>query len=186
LLLLEGFVRRRIAAAAVLAVGLVFGTAGCTFFSPQATLIHYDASDGVSLNVGHLEVRNALVISPKGTDGALVGVFINTSTKSLPVEIEYTSHSTGKATTDVVEVDLAAGQVLSFGNPGVAQLVFRALNVPPGALARLYIEPVGASGKYLSVPVLINSDGDYNGDAPSPTPSPTATLSPIPTKSPKP
>jgi len=179
-------VRRRIAAAAVLAAGLVIGTGGCTFLAPQATLIHYDPSDGVSLNVGALQVRNALVISPKGTDGALVGVFINTSKSNIEVEVEYTSHVNGKATPRGIDIPMTSGQVISFGNPGVTQLVFNALNIKPGSLAKVFVQYGSVSGKYVDLPVLINSDGDYNGDAPSPTPTPTATVSPIPTKSPKP
>jgi hypothetical protein len=186
LLLLEGFVRRRIAAAAVLAVGLVISTAGCTFLAPQATLIHYDPSDGVSLNVGHLEVRNALVISPKGTDGTLVGVFINTGKAAIAVDVDYKSHTGGSTSTQTIEIDLTPGQVLSLGNPGVPQRVLEGLNVRPGSLAKVFVQYGSVSGKYVDLPVLINSDGDYTNDAPSPTPTPTATLSPIPTKSPRP
>src|SRR5471032_3338754 len=97
LLLLEGFVRRRIAVAAVLAVGLALGTAGCTFFAPQATLIKYNPSDGVSLDLGKLQVRNAFVISPKGTDANLIGVFINSGSSPISVELEYTAHVKGEA-----------------------------------------------------------------------------------------
>ena len=178
--------RRRIAVAAVLAAGLVLGTTGCGLFAPQATLIPYDASDGVSLNLGHLEVRNALVISPKGTDGTLIGVFINTSKQPLDVTVEYTSHASGKATSETVEIDLTPGQVTSLGNPGVPQKVLEGLDVAPGALAKVFVSYTDVAGKYVSLPVLINSDGVYKGDAPSPTPTPTATLAPIPTGSPTP
>ena len=178
--------RRRIALAAVLAAGLILGTTGCGLFAPQATLIPYDASDGVSVNVGALEVRNALVISPKGTDGALVGVFINTSKKALTVDLDYTTHSSGTAKTFEQPIELEPGEVISFGNPGVKQLVLNDLNVEPGSLVKVYIAPAGVAGKNVLLPVLINSDGVYNGDAPSPTPSPTLTIAPIPTKSPTP
>ena len=181
--------RRRIAATAVLAAGLLIATAGCTFLTPQATEIKYDPSDGVSLNVGDLQVRNALVISPKGTDGNLVGVFINTSKSPIEVEVQYTSHGALKATTEELDIPLAAGQVLSLGNPGVPQEVFQGLNVPPGALAKVFVEYDGVAGKNVDLPVLINSDGSYNGDAPKPTPTPTPTATdviPIPTSSAKP
>src|ERR1700709_598036 len=91
LLLLEGFVRRRIAATAVLAVGLALGTAGCTFLAPQATAIKYNASDGVSLNVGDVQLRNAFVISPKGTTANLIGVLINSGDSDVVVHLQYRS-----------------------------------------------------------------------------------------------
>ena len=178
--------RRRIAATAVLAAGLIIGTAGCTFLAPQATLIKYDPSDGVSVNVGDLQVRNALVISPKGTDGTLVGVFINTSKSPIDVQVQYTSHTASGASTESLDIPLTAGEVLSLGNPGVQQEVFQGLNVPPGALAKVFIQYGTVTGKNLSLPVLINSDGAYNGDAPSPTPTPTSTATPLPTETPNP
>ncbi len=130
--------RRRIAATAVLAIGLALATAGCTLLAPQATLIKYDPSDGVSANVGQLQVRNALVISPKGTDGTLVGVFINTSKKPLLFEVQYTNYSSGKGKLDLIDETLKPGEVLSLGNPGVAQKVLYGLNVAPGSLASIF------------------------------------------------
>ena len=134
-------------------------------------------------------MRNALVISPKGTDGTLVGVFINTSKSPIEVEVQYTSHGALKASTQELDIPLAAGEVLSLGNPGVPQEVFQGLNVKPGALAKVFIEYEGAAGKNVQLPVLIDSDGAYEGDDPTPTATPTPAASdvvPIPTSSAKP
>jgi hypothetical protein len=187
LALLEGFVRRRIAATAVLAVGLVLGTAGCTFLAPTATAIQYDPSDGVSLNVGAVQVRNAFVISPKGTDANLIGVVINTGKKPLVVDFQYTTHAGGTAKVLNVFVPLPAGAVESFGNPGVPQLVFRSADAKPGALLKVFVVysntkgVVSVSGKNVLLPVLDGSQSYYNGLAPSPAPSPTPTITPGPT-----
>jgi hypothetical protein len=187
LLLLEGFVRRRIALAAVLAVGLALGTAGCTFFTPQATLIKYNPSDGVSIDVGKLQVRNAFAISPKNTDANLVGVFINSGSSTIHLNIQYTSHTGGSATSRTIHETLKAGQVISFGNPGVKQAVFRGADVKAGALLTVFLQYGSVSGKNLQIPVLNNSASAYKNLGPSPlpthtpTPTPTATLTPTPT-----
>jgi hypothetical protein len=170
-------VRRRIAALAVIAVGLMLALAGCTFFAPQATLIHYDASDGVGINVGDIQVRNALVISPNGTDANFVGVFINTSSKAQTVNVQYTSKTGGKKSTVTEQVKLGPAlsktATISYGNPGVPQLVFRGADIKPGALLPLFIQYGGATGKMVLVPVLDGSQSIYSNLTPSPTPTPT-------------
>lgn len=179
--------RRRIALAAVLAVGLALGTAGCTFFTPQATLIKYNPSDGVSLNVGDLQVRNAFAISPKNTDANLIGVFINSGSSDMNLNIQYTSHTGGAAKSVTIHEKLKAGQVLSFGNPGVKQAVFRGADVKAGALLKIFLQYGSVSGKNLLIPVLNNSQQAYRHLGPSPlpthtpSPTPTATLTPSPT-----
>ena len=70
--------KARLAASAALALGLALGASGCSMVTYQATTEHYDASDGVSLNVGELKVRNALVVSEDGVDGNLVMSVVNT------------------------------------------------------------------------------------------------------------
>jgi hypothetical protein len=181
LVLLEGFVRRRIAAAAVLAVGLALGTAGCTFTAPQSTLIKYNASDGVSLNVGKIQLRNAFVISPKGTDSNFIGVLINTGKSTVEVEFQYTTHTGGAATSAEFDQKLTPGQVVSFGNPGVKQKVFRAADVKPGALLKVFVQYGSVQGKNVLLPVLNGSQSYYSGLAPSPVPKPSDTPTPLPT-----
>ena len=177
--------RRRIAATAVLAVGLALATAGCTFLAPQATLIKYNPSDGISANVGDLQLRNVFVVAPKGTDANLVGVFINTSKKAEQVELQYTTHVSGKAVVTETLVDMTAGEVISFGNPHVKQLVFRKADVPAGALLKIFVQYGTVSGKNIQLPVLTGTQTYYKGLAPSPlpkvTPTPTATAIPTPT-----
>jgi hypothetical protein len=186
LLLLEGFVRRRIAAAAVLAVGLALGTAGCTFFAPQATAIKYNPSDGVSADIGKLQVRNAFVISPKGTDANLVGVFINSGSSPISVELEYTAHAKGEAQVLDTHFILKPGDPVSFGNPGVKQVVFRGADVKAGALLKVFIQYGSVSGRNLLLPVLDGSQTAYQDLTPSPLPKPKPTSTATPTATPTP
>src|SRR4051812_15583618 len=51
-LALGGSVKARLAASAALALGLVLGASGCSMLTYQATTEKYDASDGVSVDVG--------------------------------------------------------------------------------------------------------------------------------------
>jgi len=176
-------VRRRIATVAVLAIGLVLGTTGCTFFAPQATLIKYDPSDGVSLNLGKLQVRNAFVISPKGTDANFIGVLINSGKSDIEVALQYTSHVGGTTKSVTIDQALDAGQVISFGNPGVKQLVFRGADIKPGSLLKIFVQYGSTSGQNLLVPVLDGSQTAYQhlGPSPLPKPTPTSTATPTPT-----
>ncbi len=172
--------RRRIAAASVLAVGLALGTAGWTLFAPQATLIKYNPSDGVQLDVGKVQLRNAFVIAPNGTDANFVGVVINTGNNPVKVEFQFTSHTTGSAVVTEDYVTLTPGEVKSYGNPGVKQMVFRGADVPAGALLKVFVQYGSVQGKDVLLPVLTGTQVYYKGLAPSPTPTPTPTDVPTP------
>jgi hypothetical protein len=170
-------VKVRIAAAAALAVGLVFTTAGCTFFAPQATLIPYAASDGIDANVGAIQLRNVFVVAPNGTDANMIGVLINTGKVGQTVTFQFASYESGVKQLTNSPVLVPAGAVISFGNPGVPQLVFRGANVKPGALLSIFVQYGDVTGKTLLLPVLDGSQTAYSGLTPSPTPTPV----PIPT-----
>jgi hypothetical protein len=173
-------VRRRIAVAAVLAVGLMLALVGCTFFAPQATLIPYDASDGVSLNVGAVQLRNAFVISPDGETANFVGVLINTSKSAQDVKLQYVSHVNNKTARTTVDVKMTAGDVISYGNPGVPQLILNAINEQPGSLVTIFVQYGGISGKNVSIPVLNGNEQAYRHLLPTPTPTPTILCSTAP------
>jgi hypothetical protein len=164
----------------------VLGTAGCTFLTPVATLNAYDQSDGVSANVGNIQFRNIFVVSPKGEDANFVGAMINSGSKAETVELQYTSHASGHARLVSEGVRIAAGQVFSFGNPGVPQLVFDSADAKPGALLTIFIQYGDVSGKKVRIPVLAGTQSYYKGLAPSPTPTPIPTGTGIPTPTPTP
>ena len=166
---LEGFVRRRIAAAAVLAVGLALGTAGCTFSAPQATLIKYDPSDGVSLDVGKIADSQRLRDRPEGQSANLIGVFIN-SGKSAERRAACSTRATPAALRPARRhVHMAAGQVISFGNPGVPQRRLRRCGCSGRARSsRSSCSTEASPGKNVLIPVLNGSQSYYKGLGPSP------------------
>ena len=149
---------------------------GCTFFAPQATLIPYDASDGVSLNVGDIQLRNAFVISPDGESANFVGVLINSSKSAEDVKLQYVSHVNNKTARTTVDVKMSAGDVISYGNPNTPQLQFAAINVQPGSLLTIFVQYDGITGKTVRIPVLSGQEQAYRNLLPTPTPTPTAPI----------
>jgi hypothetical protein len=178
-LLLEGFVKARIAASVVLAAAMMLGTTGCSFFATQATLKHYDPSDGVGATIGTVKVANALLLTKNGEEASLLVNLINTGEKAADVHIQYEG-SDGKLTSTF---RLAAGQVRTFGAADSPQLILQGINTEPGGLFPVWVQYGANTGKQLLVPVLDGSQKEYAGLLPTPTPTPTPSPTDIPTPS---
>jgi hypothetical protein len=156
--------------------------AGCTFITPVATGLAYDQSDGISANVGAIQLRNAFVVSDDGETANFVGVVINTSKTAKNINIQYVSHVDNKTANTTINVKIPAGGVISYGDPTVPQLQFDAINVQPGALFKVFLQYGSVSGKSLRLPVLTTSQSSYRHLLPTPTPTPTPTVcaTPVP------
>ncbi|NEM92334.1 DNA modification methylase [Galbitalea soli] len=181
--------KARIAASALLVVGVSLLTAGCTFITPQATLNPYDASDGFSATVGDIEIRNAFAISPDSVDASLNGVFINTGDSPEVVNVQYTDNDSVPGTPVTKTISIPAGGTVSLGDPGVPQLVLTGAHVEAGALLKLFVQYGDQSGKKIEVPVLDGTEPYYSHLTPTPTPTPvptTAAPTPKPTDTAKP
>lgn len=179
-LLLEGFVRARIAASVVLAAAMMVGATGCSLFVPQSTTRQYDPSDGVGATLGSIQVRNALLFTKDGEEASLLVSIINDGEQPADVNIQYEG-SDGKLTSTV---RLDAGQAKTFGAKGSKQLVLQGINTKPGALFPVYFQSGSDTGKQLLLPVLDASQKEYAGLLPSPTPTPTPSGIPTPSASP--
>jgi hypothetical protein len=173
-LLLEGFVRARIAASVVLAAAMMLGATGCSLFVPLSTTKLYDSSDGVGATLGSIQVRNALVFTKDGEEASLLVSIINDGEQPADVNIQYEG-SEGKLTSTV---RLDAGEAKTFGAKGSKQLVLQGINTEPGALFPVYFQSGSDTGKQLVLPVLDASQKEYKGLLPSPTPTPTPSASP--------
>lgn len=80
---------RRAGATAALAAAVLSTTAGCGYIQEQPTTFHYDASDGISANVGSIKGRNLMVITNDAeSDGRLLGTFLNDSDKDVTVTLD--------------------------------------------------------------------------------------------------
>lgn len=159
--------RGRTAASIVLAAAVLLGTAGCDFIAPQSTTEHYDASDGVSGNVGSIDVRNAILITNDGTSANLVVTFVNQDTKSHRVEVQSTAG--GESTNIFVTVD--AGATRTVGIPDDAAVQFPNIDTQAGGLHKVFFQYGTETGLQLLVPVLTGAMAEYSTLTPTPVPS---------------
>lgn len=153
----------------VLAGALLAGTAGCTFFSQQATLIHYDPSDGIGVTVGHIDARNMIaLVSDDGKAASLLVTIINTGRSGELVNFQYASGGEKTTTSKYVNADSSA----SFGNAvGQKQIIIPNPGVPAGALLPVYVQYGDEPGQQVLVPVLNADLPQYKDLGPSETPA---------------
>ncbi len=162
--------KARVAASVALALAVAFGTAGCGFVAPQATTKHYDASDGVSGDVGQVNVRNAMIITDAqdGTVGNLVVTLVNTDSQSHRVTIQG-----GDQSNATVTVTVKPGEVKELGahpDASTGNVFFTNFGAKPGSLFPVYFQYGGAIGVNLQVPVLNGGLPDYKALVPPTTP----------------
>jgi hypothetical protein len=162
-------VKARVAASVVLALAVAFGTTGCGLFAPQATTKHYDASDGVSGNVGQIDVRNAIIITDAkdGTVGSLVVTLVNNGSESRSLSIKSSDNSTSTA-----DVTVKPGQVKLIGqNPKASSgnVFIPDFSALPGTLYSVYFQYGDETGLQLQVPVLDGQLPEYQSLVPPAT-----------------
>jgi hypothetical protein len=170
----EVCVSARIAASVVLAAGILLGTSACGFFAPQATTIHYDASDGVSGNVGEIAVRNALLISDNAGNANFVATIVNQGNKAQSVKVQYQSGS-DKVTRSV---NVKANSTANLGSAEAPAVTFDTIDSKPGSLMPVFVQYGQTTGVELLVPVLDGTLPQYATLVPTPEPSPVATIAP--------
>ena len=153
----------RAAASVVLAGTLLLGTAGCTFISTQATLIHYDPSDGVSATVGDVDLRNVVaIINEDGTAINLVATLVNSGSST--AKVGFQTESGGQKVTESMHVSGNASESFG-GTPDQEQILILNPDVEAGDLLPVYVQYSDHPGEQLLVPVL-EATGDYAELAP--------------------
>ncbi|HKH08780.1 MAG TPA: hypothetical protein VKA62_07500 [Agromyces sp.] len=152
--------KARLAASAVLAVGLVLGASGCSMLTYQATTEHYDPSDGVSADVGDLDLRNILVVSEDGEDGNLVLTVVNTGDEDAELGVQV-----GEGGGEPLIIEVEAGATVSLGGDE-EPLLLEGIDTQPGALLPLYFQYGTAEGIEKLVPVLDGRLPEYADLAP--------------------
>jgi len=115
----------------------------------QATTEHYDASDGVSANVGDLDLRNVLVVSDDGADGNLVMTVVNTGEDDATLGVQF-----GEGGGDVIEVEVEAGQTLVLGSDEDEPVLLEGIDAEVGGLLPMYFQYGDVEGVEKLVPVL--------------------------------
>lgn len=158
--------RARTTAAVVIAGAVMVLTAGCNFISPQTTTEHYDASDGVSTNVGQIDVRNAIVFTENGDEASLSVALINNSSKAANVTFQYDN----LGSTDTVSIPVPANGETDRGTQGgQEQTILNGIGKQPGSLITVFIQYGNETGKKLRIPVLDGSFSQYATLLPSPS-----------------
>jgi len=148
------------------------GTSACNLIAPQATLIRYDASDGVSGTVGTIAIRNALLISQGEGAANLVANLVNEGSDPVTMTIQYTSNGSKVNET----VDVKAHETLAVGTDGPT-VTFRDVDAQPGSLFPVYFQYGDETGVELLTPVLTGAMAEYSTLTPTPLP-PTPTPTP--------
>ena len=168
--------------AIALALAVATGTAGCNLIQPQATTKQYDASDGVGVNLGDLDLNNLILLSDNGGEsGNLVVGAINTSGAPITLNISYTSN--GSLAT-VVAVIPTSERVIGYGGKDQPQIVLRDFDVAAGGTLTLTLQAGDGDTRVTIVPVLNTDLPEYRGLTPSPIP--TVTITPEPTETAEP
>ncbi|TAL44343.1 MAG: hypothetical protein EPN91_04575 [Salinibacterium sp.] len=169
----------RAAASIILAGALVAGTSGCTFWANQATLIHYDPSDGVGGSVGTVKIGNVIaVLSKDGESASLLLTATNSGDRDVNLKLQFESDGVKTTITELIP----ARSTVSFGNtPDEARIIVQAPGTAAGALLPVYVQYGNQTGTQLMVPVL-KADGPYASLAPESAAAPhiAPTLTPEP------
>ncbi len=169
--------RARVAASAGLTALVAIALAGCNFVTPQATLVPYDSSDGVSVKVGDVDILNAVVLSDDGADGNLLFSALNSGSEDVELAVQF--ESGGEKVT--IELDVEAGSIGQFGFGDGGQVFLADIDTKLGGLLPIYFQYGDAQGRQLLVPVLDGAQAEYAPFLPTPTPTPTETPIPIET-----
>ena len=147
--------KARLAASAALALGIAIGGSGCAMITYQATTEKYDPSDGVSADLGALDLRNVLVVSEDGEEGNLVASITNTGDDDATLEIQVVDSG------DTFEVDVDAGETVSLGAADEEPLLIENLGAEVGGLVAMYFQHGAEEGLEIQVPVLDGGLPEY-------------------------
>jgi hypothetical protein len=166
-------------ASAVLGVGLLSVT-GCTYMNPQQTSVQYSASDGISANLGPLEIRNLLIIS-RGEDqpGRIIGAVYNSSSSDVKLTV-----TGAKGSKTEISVAKNSDTLL---NDTTAPAILSSTGGVPGSLVDVKLTESGtAQTSTVKVPVLDGTLPEYKAYLPGgsePTGSASPESTPTPTSS---
>jgi len=171
-------VSARIVASVVIAAGILIGTSACGFGAPQATLIQYDPSDGVSGDVGDVAIRNALLLSEDGERATLLVTAVNAGDTAESLTVQYEAN--GEKVTELVT--LRANSSVTIGAKDEPTVTLENIDTPAGELFPVFFQYGEETGVQLLLPVLTGEQPEYHGLLPTAVPGTTATA--VPTDAP--
>ncbi|MDJ1369952.1 hypothetical protein [Gulosibacter molinativorax] len=180
----------RAVAAAAIALAIGVGLTGCNMISPQRTELKYDASDGISADLGGVSVQNAMLFTTdEASDANLVFTAVNRSTEDATV--------TAQVGSSTVENPISANMdknvlKVGYGDAGpelVSGTEFVSGTTVAVTFSSTYTDSEGASQtaeEVVMVPVLGSDQQDgvleeYATLMPEPAPAENATETPVAT-----
>jgi len=136
--------------AIAIASTVLVGTTGCSFSHEVRSLQPYAPSDGVQVDVGHLGLRNAFILTANGQT-ALFASIVNSSNEDIDATIQYDDPTTG--TKSNVNFPVFAQEKLDLGYNGNPPVI---LNLPaePGKTVGIYLLGANKGSMLVDVPVL--------------------------------
>lgn len=148
-------------AVATLAAAVV-ALSGCQGFSPIQTDVAYQPADGVSVDLGDVQIRDLLVVSAaRGETGTLSGLMVNRSTE--PVVVTFATDPGGEARVLVPASGLARLSGVERATPATLP----SIDAGPGDMLNLIVSTPASGAPEVSVPVLAPT-GYYTGLTPAP------------------
>jgi sugar lactone lactonase YvrE len=142
----------RAAASVIVAGALVLGASGCSFIAPQATLIHYEPSDGTAATIGDVKARNVIALSEDGTSANLILTLVNDSNKPQVVNFQYEDAAGAKSNASV-SVQRNSSTPVGY-NEDDKSVTLAGIDVTVGSLIPVYLQYGDEEGKLMLVPVL--------------------------------
>ena len=133
----------------------------------QATTEQYDASDGVSANVGDLDLRNILVVSDDGETGNLILTVVNNGPDDVRLGVQF-----GEGGGQTQQIEVEAGATVALGTDEVEGIdvvepvLLENMNAEVGGLLPMYFQYGDAEGVEKQVPVLDSRLPEYADLAP--------------------
>lgn len=166
--------KARLIASIVVAGALALGMSGCNLIAPQATLKQYDASDGVGVKVGKVDIRNAIVVADDDTVGNLVFSVANTDDRAHTILIEV------EGSDEQFQVLAEPGLTTFDGSGANEPLRIEPLGAKPGAILDVFFQYGDETGATASVPILTGQLLEYSTLVPTPAPSEVPSTEPTP------
>lgn len=154
-------------AASVLAAGLLLGLSGCGMVTPVATNISYNASDGISVTLGDVALRNVFVVTGQtastANNGHLVLTAFNNGLEDARVQVQYLSNGSKQN----VYIDVPARSHVALGVNDVAPILLTGIDSPAGSMMSITFQSGSAETQTVLVPVLDTTMEVYQDLGPS-------------------
>lgn len=139
----------------VTASALALMAAGCSAVNPITTQQAYDASDGMSVEVGDVRGLNLLVVTEaEGSPAVLLGAFTNPTDETVTVVV-----SLGDA--DGAPVEVPAGATVVLGGQDAETSVTGTAPAAPGRIASVTLATDGTGAVEALVPVVDGTLPEY-------------------------